>query len=83
MPRSSNLDLAEREFEILSEDYKIKIVNYEKLPVVQILMEGKVIRVPSDTLVFKLGRFAKQQGYKLHKRTTTEGLILWLDKVEP
>jgi hypothetical protein len=74
-------DLGEIEFKILPTSFKTIITDYENTPAVKALIDGQVILVPHNTTFSKMYRFARVNGYEFHKKKSSMGMILWLDKI--
>ena len=73
-------DLAEVEYQVLTETHYQGLRDYETSPIVKELLSGSTILVPTNTAIHRMYRFAKTKGLTLHKRKTEDGLVLWLEK---
>lgn len=78
----TKVELTEVEFEILPEEIKVQFVDYADTNVVRALLNGEAILVPFNTAIHRMYRFARSKGYVLHKRKSTDGLVLWLEKAD-
>lgn len=68
------------EYEEVSDDYKKSVPNYGEYPIVKLLLSGSVLKVPKNTRISKLARFATSKNLKVRTRTNKDSLIIWLEE---